>query len=188
MAKAAAAKTTAPRTEVSAPAVHTESKSKFVSVASKLPMHLELQLCKPHEQRVSGQHGHYSETIQVKHGEVYTIQGTAYPSGQTPKGFYGRGQRIEDEGGGYTITPNIPGDFMREWMRQNESTDMVKNGLIKIADNPEDMQANARDHATQDSGLGPLDPEPDVKDGPPRDRRMPKPPNSSLIKFGKADR
>jgi len=155
-----------------APSVHTPSKAKYVTVASKLPMNLQLQLCQPRSGRVTGQFGSVEETIFVPTGKTYVIRGTAYPVNKPPKGFPKRPDMIEDEAGGYALTPNIPADFMEEWMTQNASTDMVISGIIKVQADLDSLMADAAEHAKLDSGIGPLNP-----DG---DRRNPRPANTSV--------
>jgi hypothetical protein len=137
-----------------------------------LDVHLEIQLCKPKSARVTGQFGSVEETVNVKYGDKYFIRGTAYPRGQPPKGFPRAPRMIEDEGGGYALTPNIPADFFAAWLEQNAETDMVVNGLIKAQPDLDSLAADAAEHAKVDSGLGPMNP-----DG---DRRDPKPLGSSI--------
>ena len=69
------------------------------------------------------------------------------------------------------MTFNVPKDFFDEWMRQNATTDMVKNGLIFAAKKRENVVAQARDHKTLRSGLEPLRPDATGKDA---DKRVPK--------------
>lgn len=165
-----AAKTPAP----GAPAVHGTAKAaKYVIVASKLPFNLEIQLCRPQESRVTGQFGSVNETVHVKFGEVLLICGTSYPVNNVPKGFPKPPGMIEDEMGGYAMTVGMPADFMREWMKQNADTDMVKNGMIKVHAELESLESDAREHAGISSGLGPLNP-----DG---DRRAPKPQSTAVL-------
>jgi hypothetical protein len=155
-----------------APAVIAESRAKFVTVASKLPMNIELQLCQPRTAAVTGQFGSVKETVHVRVGEIHVIRGTAYPVGQTPKGFPRRQAMIEDEAGGYALTPKVPAEFWAEWLKQNADTDMVRNGIIKAQPDLESLEADAAEHAKVDCGLGPLNPE--------GDRRNPKPANSGI--------
>lgn len=155
-----------------APAVHVEKKAKFVTVASKLPMSIVIQLDAPRTARVTGQFGSVEETVFVPTGESYVINGTAYPTGQPPKGFPRRAGMIEDDSGGYALTPNVPAEFFAEWLKQKAGTEIVRNGLIKANADLDDLAADAAEHAKQDSGLGPMNP-----DG---DRRSPKPANASV--------
>ena len=161
-----------PSAPITAPAVHTPSKAKFVTVASKLPMNIEIQLTKKTTAVQTGQFGSVKEDIFVKYGEIHVIRGTAYPNGTPPKGFPKRPDTIEDDKGGYALTPKVPADFMAAWMEQNGETDMVKNGMIKMQADLDDLAADAADHASVDSGLGALNPE--------GDRRNPQPVNSAV--------
>lgn len=163
-----------------APAVHTPSKAKFVTVASKLPMSIEIQLCKPTTARQSGQFGSVVEEVHVKHGAIHVIRGVSYPEGnKLPKGFPKRPNMIDDEKGGYALTPGVPADFWAAWLEQNKDTDMVKNGMIKAQPDLESLAADAAEHANADSGLGPMNPEMDAK-GSPLDRRSPRPASISV--------
>lgn len=155
------------KTEAAAPAVKTESKAKFVTVASKLPMNIQLQLCAPKTARVTGQFGSVEETVHVPVGAIYVIRGTAFPSGQPPKGFPRRPEMIEDQNGGYALTPKVPAEFWKAWLEANADTDMVLSGMIKAQPDLDSLADDAKEHAGVNSGLGPLDP-----DG---DRRNPKP-------------
>lgn len=157
---------------IAAPAVHTPSKAKYVTVASKLPMSIEIQLCKPSTRTSTGQYGSVVETVQVKTGAVHVIRGTGYPRGEAPEGFPERPQMIKDAGGGYALTPNIPADFWAAWLEQNAETDMVRNGIVKAQADLDSLAADAKDHAAIDSGLGPLNPK--------GDRRNPRPANASV--------
>lgn len=155
-----------------APAIHVAGKAKFVTVASKLPMDLEIQLCKPTTANITGQFGSVKETVHVKTGQMYRIRGTAYPVNVAPKGFPRAPEMIEDENGGYALTKNIPADFWDEWVKQNAETEMVQNGIIKAQADLDDLAADAAEHAHRDSGLGPLNPD--------SDRRAPKPSNGQV--------
>ena len=86
---------------------------------------------------------------------------------------------IEDQNGGYALTPGVPADFWNEWLKQNAETEMVLNGMIKAQHDLESLAADAAEHADRDSGLGPLNPEMDAK-GNPLDRRAPKPASLSV--------
>ncbi len=167
-----------PQTDVSAPAVHVQTKAKFVTVASKMPMHITLTLDAPVQKMVPGRFGSEKETSFVP-GEAHVIRGTAYPSGQVPKGFFRPPQLIEDEHGGYAMTPNIPAAFWFEWLKQHKDTDMVRNGMIKAQVDLDSLAADAAEHAKIDSGLGPIVPGEDEK-GRPLDRRAPRPMNVSV--------
>lgn len=157
---------------LAAPTVKTPSKAKFVTVASKLPMNIEIQLCKPHTAAITGQFGSTKETVLRKEGAVHIIRGNAYPNGQAPKGFPRRPDLIEDSHGGYALTPNVPADFWAAWLEQNADTDMVRSGMIKAQPDLDSLAADAREHEDSDSGLGPLNP-----DG---DRRNPRPINDAV--------
>jgi hypothetical protein len=164
-----------------APAVHIPSKAKYVNVASKLPMHITIQLCKPKTARVTGQFGSVDETVNVPFGESYVIRGIGYPSGKPPKGFPKPPTLLdEDFKGGFAVTKGIPADFFAEWLKQHADTDMVRNGMIKAEADIDDLAAAVSDFRTLDSGLGPLEVEGGPEGGTIIDRRNPKPANASI--------
>lgn len=167
---------------VATPAVQTTSRGKFVSVGSKLPFPLLLQLQRPDKRQVVGRHGSVDETVYVFHGKQFEVKGNAYPNGnELPKGFPRRPEMVEDQNGGYAITKGIPADFWAEWVSQNAETEMVKNGLIMAQTDIDSLAAAASDFAKVDSGLAAINPDMDAS-GRPIDRRSPRP-----IKFGVSD-
>ena len=157
-----------------APSIITESKAKFVTVASKLTMSFEMQLAMPRTARETGQFGSVESTVYIKQGMIHVIRGTGYPEGKPPKGFPKRPDFIEDENGGYALTPGVPAEFWNAWKEQNKDTEMVLNGLVKAQTDLDSLAADAAEHAHVDSGLGPLNPDND-RDGNPLDRRNPRP-------------
>lgn len=161
--------------EPAAPSVPRARKPEYATIGSKLPMHLELQLCTATTARVTGQFGATTETVHVKTGPVYAVRGTGYPAGTIPKGFP-RPPYINDAG--FAVTKNIPFEFAEQWFRQNKDTDMVKNGLIMFEADIDSLADMSSDFAKVDSGLGPL------TEG---DKRNPKPLNSMVSELTKWD-
>ena len=166
-AKAAARPSPEAETTIQAANLKPTKSAKHVTVASKLPMNITLQLCAKQVRRIPGQNGVYEETVYVPQGRGFIIRGTAYPSGKVPKGFPKQPGMIEDANGGYAMTPGVDADFMAEWMRQNAETDMVRNGLIKVQADLDDLAADAREHESVNSGLGPLVPDTDHRNPKP---------------------
>jgi hypothetical protein len=60
--------------------------------------------------------------------------------------------------GGYGLTHNVDKDFMDEWLKQNASSDLVKNKLVFIREKAEDAVAQAKDLRNNKSGMERLDP------------------------------
>jgi hypothetical protein len=60
---------------------------------------------------------------------------------------------------GYALTPNVDAEFFTEWLKQNKDHDAVKANLIFAYDKPADVEACAKEHEAQRSGLEPIDPE-----------------------------
>jgi len=64
---------------------------------------------------------------------------------------------------GFALTPNVDADFFKEWEKQNQDHEAVKAGLIFAYDKPADVEACAKDHEKQRSGLEPIDPDKPMK-------------------------
>lgn len=147
------------------PAVVTAPKGRrTVTVASKLPMDLDLQLCRETTARVTGQYGSVTEQINLPFGPVVTIRGTAYPAGTPPKGFPRPPHMIS---AGYALTHNVDADFWDRWIQQNSATDMVVNGMIKAHSDLDHLEGEAEEFKDRNSGMEPMNPE--------GDRRSPQP-------------
>lgn len=156
---------------IAAPSVQTPLKRKTVTVASKLPMSIEIQLCRPKESRVTGQFGSTTETVNVKQGAIYVIRGVGHPVGQTPKGFPKAPEMVESSG--FALTHGVDADWFAEWLEQNKETEMVQSGLIQAHGDVEYLEdKTTAEYAKLDSGLGPLNPE--------GDPRQPKSVNSAV--------
>jgi hypothetical protein len=133
-----------------------------VTVACKHPHGIVLQLYKMEEQREPAPGGTITVKRAIKHGDPVTLYGTALMFGQQPN------YQIV---GGYALTPNIPADFMEEWMKQNRDSPLVKNSIIFV--NPD--AAYARDEAVEKRGIrGGLEPIKIETDGTLKDKRVPK--------------
>lgn len=142
------------------PAVHVPRRPKYVVVASKLPMNLELQNCAPKEARITGQFGSTVETVMVKTGDVVLIRGTGYPRGQVPKG-YPKAPHINEAG--FAVTRNVPYDFWETYVAQNRDADLIRNGLLTAEVDLDSLDDKTADFAGLNSGLEPVNP-----DGDPR--------------------
>jgi hypothetical protein len=134
-----------------------------VTVASKLPFRLEMQLCKKRVEQRRHQGQCWQETIFHKDGPIVTINGTAYPQGGTvPEGFPSRPEMVA----GYALTHGVDADLYAAWAIENKDTDMLRNKLIFAFEKLDSTKGMAKDGKDLDSGLGPLVPD--------TDRRMPK--------------
>lgn len=144
--------------------------ARTVVVASKLPMTIELQLCRPETKAVSGRFGTEKETVHVKHGKAWWIRGTSRPNGTLPKGY-----RLPDVvDGGAALTPNVDADFFEQWLEQNRDTEIVRNRMIFAHASRDHVEGMAADHAAELSGLDAINPEQDAK-GQMLDPRVPRP-------------
>jgi hypothetical protein len=144
--------------------------ARFVTVASKLPMSIEIRLCKKIEKKVPGRYGSETEIVFEPHGKMYRIRGTAEPAGQAPKGYI---RPIKSHG--FAITRQIPADFFEAWLEQNATTDMVANQHIWAHSVEEDVAAFTKANEKERTFLEPLDPD-DLANDP----RVPKSQNPDL--------
>lgn len=180
MAKAPAAKKTAPAVE--APAIAGDQRGKHsatVTVASKLPFSLSLQLQEPAERLVPTGRGGEDQLIREfrKGGEIFIVRGNAVPAmGGVPDGY--KMPRLEN---GVALTEGIPRKFWETWLKQNRLAEYVTSGMIFAYGEESNVIAQARDFEKQTSGLDPISREADAQ-GRMMDRRIPKPLTSSIAR------
>lgn len=138
-----------------APAIHgAEQSNRTVFVGCKMGIaRLELQLCVMKTVMENTQTGPREIKQGTRTGKPWVIRGVAYPEGTVPKGFI----RRADDASGYAITRDIPKSFMDEWMEQYAKSDMVKNGLIIVADSERELRAMAADLQNVRCAMQPLD-------------------------------
>lgn len=158
-----------------APAVHTKSKSGFVTVACKVPTGVVLQLCKKTIWMEDTPSGARERVRFDPVGQTYTVQGPATAIGSTPRGY-----KPPLVAGGYALTPNIPADFFAEWMKQHKLNPIVKNKMIFAHSSKSDTVTEARELKDTRSGFEPLD----VDGG---DSRIPKPALGGVSPIATAD-
>lgn len=166
-----------------APASPLPKSARTVTVASKIPMTIELQLCRQETKSVTGRYGTEKETVNVKHGKTYFIRGTARPNGTIPKGY----PKAPDMADGAALTPGVPAEFFEEWLAQNAETDMVLNHMVFAHSSRDHVEGIAADHREELSGLDPINPEQN-KDGSMVDRRVPKPIDANVGGIQTAER
>lgn len=125
----------------------------FVTVASKLPMALVLQLCEFSDVRLpDGRGGYVTEKNARKVGEIVHINGTAYPRGETPEDWPERPQMLA----GYALTKGVDKEFWDKWCEQNKGFPALESGVLFAYDKPDAGAKMAREREKVDSGLGPL--------------------------------
>jgi hypothetical protein len=133
-----------------------------VTVASKLPMKIEMQCCSKRVEQRSHQGQVWREEVSYKDGPMHIIAGTAHPKGDAAE-MMPRPQMIA---GGYVLTRNVDADLFSAWMLENKDSALVKNRLIFGFAQIDTVEGTARESKDVDSGLGWLVPD--------KDRRMPK--------------
>src|ERR1700681_1935653 len=135
-----------------------------VTVCSKLPFALELQLSEPTKVKMRYKQESWDEQVFAKTGPIVVIQGNNYPIGAPPEGavWPDRPQIV----GGYALTFGVDADFFEAWLEQNKTPDMVRNKMVFAQEKVEDAKAEAIENKSRDSGFGPLKPD--------SDKRMPK--------------
>ncbi len=121
-----------------------------VSVASKLPHGLRLQLQRPVVVNEAVMGGGSREVTRYEHyGDVVILKGAAV----TPA--LGGEHRIE---GGFAITTGVDADFFGEWMKQNAEHPAVKQGFIYASAKHPDVIDHAKAGKDELSGFEPTDP------------------------------
>ena len=134
-----------------------------VTVASKLPMKLELQCCSKRTLQRRAQGVVWQEVEYYKSGPAVVIEGTSYPVGTPPPNMPPR-PRMES---GYALTFGVSKDLWDQWLLENKDSAVVKNKLVFAYEKADSVKGQAKDGKDLDSGLGPLRPD-------DNDRRMQK--------------
>jgi len=148
-----------------------------VTVASKLPMKLQLQLCSSRTEERRDRSTTWKETVFFKTGKVVVINGTAFPNGDVPDDM-DRPQMAS----GYALTPGVDKEFFDQWLEQNAKLPAVANGLIFAHSRMDSVKGLARENKQLDSMLGPL--KHGGADGAINDPRMPKKLSAKQIRAG----
>ena len=128
-----------------------ENSGPTVTVACKLPHGLVLRVFDmiPTQEPVMG--GGYREVkIARELPQTYVVNGNSHPQNKAPK---------SPISGGYALTFGIPKDFWDRWLKENEQSDMVLNGLIFAHEKPDYVQDKAEDNETVTTGLERLNPD-----------------------------
>ena len=119
-----------------------------VFVACNMPHGLTLRAFRNIEVPRAEQGRVILEKVAQQIGEAFTVKGNAAAFGQP---F--RAPIV----GGFAITTGCPEDLWKSWFRDNENSDMVKNGLIFADEKRERVEARARENKKQRSGLERID-------------------------------
>lgn len=90
---------------------------------------------------------------QQREGE-YVLNGFSIDLGKMAGGIPPEHQII----GGFGLTSGIPRDFADEWFAQNAQSALVRNKIVFMERNENEARAHARDYASLQSGLQPVDP------------------------------
>lgn len=141
-----------------------------ITIASKLPMALQLQLCAPRTEERKERATTWNETVYFKVGPVVVINGTAFPNADIPENME-RPQMI----GGCALTSGVDRDWWEQWLEQNKTAPFIQSGLVFAQPTIDGIRGQAKEHLKLDSMLGPIKHGKD-KDGNPiiTDTRMPK--------------
>lgn len=138
--------------------------SATVTVASKLPMKLELQCSSKRTMQKKHMGQVWREDEYYKTGPSHVIEGTSYPAGTPPPNMPPRPQMES----GYALTFNVDKSLWDAWLAENADSPMIKNRLVFAFEKLDSVRGKAREGKDSvDSGLGPLTPD-------SGDRRMPK--------------
>jgi hypothetical protein len=135
-----------------------------VTVASKLPFKLELQVCSKRVVQAKHQGQAWREEEYYKSGPIAIINGTSYPNGSSlPEGMPPKPQMAT----GFALTFGVDADLFSAWLEENKDSAMVKNHLVFAFEKVDAVKGTAKEHKAVDSGLEALRPD-------DNDRRMPK--------------
>jgi hypothetical protein len=134
-----------------------------VTVASKLPMKIEMQCSAKRTMQKKHMGQVWREDEYYKTGPSHIIEGTAYPAGSPPPNMP-PAPRMES---GFALTFGVDKSLWDAWLAENADSPMVKNKLIFAFEKLDSVKGMAKDYKNLDSGLGPLQPD-------NNDRRMPK--------------
>lgn len=126
-----------------------------VFVACKMPHGLTLRGFRNVEVPRAEQGRIVMEKVAQQIGDAFTVKGNAVPFGAPA-----RAPIV----GGFAITAGCPEDLWKSWFKDNENSDMVKNGLIFADEKRERVEARAKEHKKQRSGLERIDVKPGSKD------------------------
>ncbi len=124
-----------------------------VTVASKLPMQLILQLHDKCMRMVPVLGGGSREEVffQKRNGaRTFVVNGCSFPQNKGP---------LNQISGGYGITHSIPKVFWDEWLEQNSESDMVKNGMIFAHPEVQSTIDQSLEMQEEKSGIERLDPQ-----------------------------
>lgn len=130
-----------------------------VTVACKVPMGLVLKLYKKtrqHEPVMGGGSREIDAYVPDHSQRTYIIHGNSHPQDKSP---------IAQIADSFALTHGIPKAFWDAWLEQNLESDMVRNGLIFAHVEGASVAAEAREKASERSGLERLDPTKVHKDG-----------------------
>lgn len=146
------AKQTAKRVtqDVNAAPVGASRSGETVTVACKLPNGFVIRGMKKATRSIGVQGGGLRDEIYFKaDGRRVTVFGTARAKGADFR------TRVV---GGYALTTGVPKDLFDEWLKTNEDSDMVRNGLVCAFKGVNDAASFGRENAEIKSGLEPLNP------------------------------
>ena len=123
-----------------------------VSVASKLPMPLVLQLhdqVKKYEPVMGGGQREVIEYQKRFGAPTFTVEGNSFPQIKGPH------QQLV---GGYAITHGVPKAFWDEWLEQQGQSEIVVNNMIFAHEEAKSTTAEATEKSSLKSGMERLDP------------------------------
>jgi len=163
--------------DVEGPAVasSTRKSASTVTVACKIPMGLELQLCRETTWFEDTPSGSRERKRYEKVGATVIVRGPSYPVGTVPPGMPPKPQIV----GGYALTFGVNADFFEEWMAQNAQNPIVVNKMIFAHAKADATRSEARENRTRLSGLEPLVPD--------NDPRIPRPITTGVTAVETAD-
>lgn len=121
--------------------------AKRITVACKYPPGLILRIFRHEKAQTTGPGGVREEMVPVMVGDPIAINGPAAETGKHSR---------HETAGGFALTHGVDAEVFGEWMRQNASSDMVRNGLIFSASDRNSARDRAEDHKDTRTNVEPL--------------------------------
>jgi hypothetical protein len=121
-----------------------------VTIASKLPNGLVLQLWKFVDVQEQAPNGTRMTKMAQRDGEPIKINGAAVPYMAVPS---------HTIIGGYALTPGVDRRFWEKWKEQNWDNDALRSGILTAWPTQRDAEAYVKDNEGLKCGLEPLDPD-----------------------------
>lgn len=138
-----------------------------VTVACKVPLGLDIQLCR---ETMFEEKAHGMTRVERRFdrtGPMVRIVGTSYPVGSVPAGYRPRPEMWN----GYALTRGVSKDFWDAWYEQNLLNPLVANRMILAHETDDGVRGETKDHRVVAgdlaTGIDPMIPDKDPRQARP---------------------